>query len=146
MTAEGLKCVTALQELMPATRALCSCTFGVWFHSGADAEGQQSPATVYVALLLAVEWKVRRKRPAYLVNQGTGKDVFCSLPGHCSTASISLPSSHIRKCGGFGKRLDFFFLPIQQGIYHQKLGMARRHTSGLVQPPKFRIAVMTGKG
>lgn len=145
MTAEGLKCVTVVQELIPDTRALCRCTLGVWLHSGADAEGEQSPATVHVALLFAVEWQVRRKHPAYLVNKGMGGDVFCSLPGHCSTASISLPSSRIWKCGGFGRCLDFFSLPIQWGIYHQKLEMARRHTFGLVQPPKFRIAVMTGK-
>lgn len=109
MTAEVLKCVTALQELSPGTRALCSCTLGVWLHADANAEGEQSPATVHVALLFAMEWQVRRRRPVYLVNQGTGRDVFCSLPGHCCTASISLPSSHIWKCGGVGRHLDFFF-------------------------------------
>lgn len=70
MIAEGLKCVTVFQELIPDTRALCRHALRVWLHSGADAEGEQSPATVHVALLFAVEWQVRRKCPVYLVNQG----------------------------------------------------------------------------
>lgn len=97
LTAEGSKCVTTLQELIPSTRALCRHMLGVWLHSGADSGGEQPPATAHVALLFAVEWQVRRKRPVYLVNQAMGRDVFCSLPGHCSTASISLPISHVWK-------------------------------------------------
>lgn len=77
MTAESLKCVTALQELIPGTRALYRRTLGLWLHSGADAEGEHSPATVHVTFLFAMEWQVRRKHPAYLVTQGMDRDVFC---------------------------------------------------------------------
>lgn len=52
LTAEGSRCVTALQELIPGTRALCRRMLGVWLHSGADA-GEQSPAAAHVALLFA---------------------------------------------------------------------------------------------
>lgn len=55
MTAEGFKCVTVFQELIPGPGALCRYTLGVCLHSGSYAEGEQSSATVYVTLLFAVE-------------------------------------------------------------------------------------------
>lgn len=55
MTAEGFKCVTVFQELIPGPGALCRCTLGVCLHSGAYAGGEQSSATVHVTLIFAVE-------------------------------------------------------------------------------------------
>lgn len=40
MTAEGFKCVTVFQELIPGPGALYRCTLGVFLHSGLHAEGE----------------------------------------------------------------------------------------------------------
>lgn len=105
--------------------------------------------TVHIVLLFAVECRVSIKCPAHLVSQRMDRAAGSSLPGHCSTVSLSLPDSHIWKCVGGGwltGAQTFYSYPFSE-VYATK---SREWPEGTHlcwrSHPEFRIAVETGKG